>query len=210
QATEAMTIPPASPQSAPHKSSRQVRLLDLMALIATVALVMATPAIVKGCIPAEAHRSWDRRQYVEFTGSLALWSCTAVALALWLARHRAALRQQSAEPGPAALIAATGAFVLVAGQQLALVLVFAGTGDWPRHYANGFWFLTILGRGSVACGAAIAGVWLLLAIGASGRRPSGWFSWLLMVLGSLWVFWALVVPTLRFLPIPWLTRSGIE
>ena len=63
---------------------RPLHLLDLMALVAAVALTLVSPAIMKAIIPAASYKFWDRRQYVPHLAALVLiwWTATLVPVVL--------------------------------------------------------------------------------------------------------------------------------
>ena len=66
------------------RTRRPLRLLDLMALVAAVALTLVAHPLMKAVVPADSHDTWDRRQYVVHLISLVLsfWTATLLALVL--------------------------------------------------------------------------------------------------------------------------------
>src|SRR4051812_36404767 len=84
---------------------RPVRLLDLMALVAAVALSLTSPAILGAIIPAGSHAAWDRRPYVVHLTSLVLFWWTAALVVLLLIEPRPPLRRSCRRPGHAAPLA---------------------------------------------------------------------------------------------------------
>src|SRR5262249_19079928 len=122
--------PNSSGQRASHPPRRPVRLLDLMGLVAGVALALIAPAIMKGIIPAEKHATWDRRQYVAHLASLVLFWWTAILVALALVDARSGLRRSCRGPGHAALFAVAAAFLFLGAQQAVSVLVLGGVVGW--------------------------------------------------------------------------------
>jgi hypothetical protein len=61
-----------APKPAMQARRRPLHLLDLMALVAAVALTLVSPAIMKAIIPAASYQVWDRRQYVPHLAALVL------------------------------------------------------------------------------------------------------------------------------------------
>ena len=83
-------------------SRRPLRLLDLMALVAAVALTLVSPAIIKAIIPAASHFNWDRREVVIDLVSLILFWWTAILIILVLLESDWDFRTTLRQPGPAA------------------------------------------------------------------------------------------------------------
>jgi hypothetical protein len=187
---------------------RPVRLLDLLALVAAVALALGMPAVVKAATPAEARTKWARHQYVEFCAVSTLYGWTAVLLGLRLA-DRPAPRRSRRDAGVAALVAVAATFALLAVKQIATVLVVLASQGW-EPVAEHAWFHFLLYYSNDACGAAVVAVWLSLALGGALRRPSDWLSWAAALLGGLWILLTLVGPLIYYLPISWLQVSGIS
>ncbi len=200
-----MTESTASPRAAP---GRPIRLLDLLALDAAAALALGMPAVVKATTPAEIRTKWVRHQYVEFCAVSTLYGWTAVLLGLRLA-ERPAPRRSRREAGVAAIVAVAATFALLAVKVLAWALVALALQGWDTM-AEHAWFHFVLLYSVDACGAAVVGVWLSLALGGALRRPSDWLSWAAALLGGLWILLTLVEPLIYYLPVPWLKRPGIS
>jgi hypothetical protein len=188
---------------------RPLRLLDLMALVAAVALTLVAPAIMRAIIPAESHHNWDRRQYVIHLTALVVFWWTAMLVVLALIGSRSNLRRTCRQPGHAALFAVAGAFLFLGVQQLAMAIVMGGVIGWPSNVLNYYWVFNILEPAADVSGASVVAVWLILALTRAGRRSSNWFDRLGCVLGMIWILLGLVNHLVWWLPIPWLTTSGI-
>jgi hypothetical protein len=188
---------------------RPVRVLDLMALVAAVALTLITPTIMKAIIPAKSHHNWDRRQYVVHLASLGLFWWTASLTSLIVVESWPHFRRTFRQRGPAALFAVVAAFVFIGLEQVAWALVLGGVVGWRPGMVKYYWLFNILERGGSAAGASVFAVWLLLAVTKAGRGPSNWLDRAGCAVGLIWIFWGLVNNMVYWLPIPWLTRSGI-
>ncbi len=152
--------------------------------------------------------SWDRRQYVEHLGSLVLFWWTAVLVVLALMISHRNLCRVVRQPGHAAVLAVAVAFALLGAQQAVSAVAMATAADWPD--SKYFWVFSILERAGDASGAAVAAVWLCLALSRAGRASPDWFDRLCCSAGLIWVFWALGHQLVWILPITWLKTSGIR
>jgi hypothetical protein len=189
---------------------RPLRVLDLMALVAAVALTLIAPAIIRAIVPARSLQAWDRRQYVAHIVSLALFWWTLTAAALALIEDRRNLRHACRRPGHAAIFAVTAAFLFLVLQRVVSALLLAGVIGWPPGMIPYFWLFAILEQAPHAAAASVVTVWLLLATINVERSRSDWFDRLGCVVGSVWVLWGLTNQLIWHLPIPWLTTSGID
>ncbi len=192
----------------PSGRRRRLLLLDLMALVAGVALTLISPAIMRTIIGAKLLERWDRRQYVEHLGSLVLFWWTAVLVVLALIISHRNLRRVVRQPGHAAVLAVAVAFALLGAQQAVSALAMAAVDEWPE--SKHFWVFAILERAGEASGAAVAAVWIILAVTGARRTSSDWFDRLCCAAGLIWVFWALGHLLVWILPITWLKMSGIH
>jgi hypothetical protein len=190
------------------QSRRPILLLDLMALVAAVALTLISPAIMRTIIGAESLRSWDRRQYVEHLGSLILLWWTAMLLMLVFAISRSKFRRTYREPGHAAVLAVGAACLLLFAKQAVSALAMATVAEWSS--SKYFWVFSILELAPDASGASVVAVWLILAITGAGRRSSDWFDRLCCSAGLIWISWALTHQLVWHLPITWLKHSGLR
>jgi hypothetical protein len=107
---------PPYPMERVHR--RPVRLLDLMVLVAAVALTFTSPATMKAIVPAEWLSDWERRDYLIGLVSLvlSLWTAILVPLALLGNCHR--LRRASRDYGTAACFASAAALLLLVARQV--------------------------------------------------------------------------------------------
>jgi hypothetical protein len=66
----------------PDPARRPLRVLDLMALVAAVAMTLISPSVMKAIIPTDSHNNWDRRQYVAHLVALVMiwWSAALSSL----------------------------------------------------------------------------------------------------------------------------------
>ena len=115
-------------------------------------------------------------------------------------------RRGRRDAGLAALVTVAATFALLVVKQFAMALAFlalTARWDWDRLGEHA-WFLFVLGNSADACGAAVAGVWLSLALSGVLRRPSDWRSWAGALLGGLWILLTLFATLIFYLPIPWL------
>jgi hypothetical protein len=188
---------------------RPVRLLDLMALVAAVALTLVSHPLMKAVVPADSHDTWDRRQYVIHLASLVLSFWTATLFALVLSGPRAEIRRACRCPGHAALFAVAAAFSFLAVQQVVTALILAGIVGWPPRMVRFFWAFNVLEPAADASAASVIAVWLILALTRTGRASSSWLDRLGCALGLIWILWGLVNHLVGFLPIRWLQTSGI-
>ena len=193
---------------APPRTRRRLLLLDLMAVVAGVALTLISPAIMRTIIGAKMLLSWDRRQYVEHLGSLVLFWWTAMLVVLVLIISHRNLRRVVRQPGHAAVVAVAVAFALLGVQQAVSALAMAAVAGWPG--SKYFWVFAILERAGEASGAAVAAVWVILAVTGARRTSSDWFDRLCCGVGLVWVLWGLAHLLVWHLPITWLTTSGVR
>ena len=117
------------PKPARQAGRRPLHLLDLMALVAAVALTLISPAIMRAIIPANSYHNWDRRQYVTHLAALVMiwWTMTLIPLMLFGAHRR--LSRVIRSYGCAAILApAMTALFLVLRQAPAVILRAAGVG----------------------------------------------------------------------------------
>ena len=105
-----------------------MKLFDLMALVAAVALTLISPAILKATFPEGGQNTWDHRQYVVHLTTLMLFWWTAILMVLGLFGNRGNLRRASRGFGPSALIALSGAFLFLGVRAIAVSLFAAVTG----------------------------------------------------------------------------------
>lgn len=191
----------------PPRTRRRLFLLDLMAVVAGVALTLISPAIMRTIIGAELLERWDRRQYVEHLGSLVLFWWTAMLILLVLFVSRGNLRRAARQPGHAAVLAMAVAFAFLGVQQVVPAVAMVTIDDWPL--SKYFWVFDILERAADASAAAVAAVWVTLAVTGARRASSGWFDRLCCGVGLIWLFWGLAHRLVWVLPITSLTTSGI-
>ncbi len=189
---------------------RPVRLLDLMALVAAVALTLVAHPLMKAVVPADSHETWDRRQYVVHLASLVLSFWTATLLALVLTGPRAEFRRACRSPGHAALFAVAASFSFLSVQQVVTALVLGGIVGWPPRMIRLYWVFNVLEPAADASAASVIAVWLILALTRTGRASSGWLDRLGCALGLIWILWGLANHLVWHLPIPWLQTSGIR
>ena len=192
------------------QNRRPVRLLDLMALVAAVALTLVAHPLMKAVVPADSHDTWDRRQYVVHLISLVLSFWTATLLALVLTGPRAEIRRVCRSPGHAAILAVAATFSFLAVQQVVTALVLGGIVGWPPGMVRFFWVFNVLEPAADASAASVIAVWLSLALTRTGRASSGWLDRLGCALGLVWILWGSVNHLVWFLPIRWLQTSGIR
>jgi hypothetical protein len=186
-----------------------LRLLDLMALVAAVALTLVSPAIMKAIIPAASHHNWDRRQYVPHLAALVMIWWTAALVPLVLCGAGPSLRRVIRSYGCAAILASlTTALFLVLRQAPAVILLATGVGSSPLGLFKPRLF-DILEHAPDASAASVVAVWTILALTGTGRRPSNWLERLGCVMGWMWIVMGLLSLIVWIAPIPWLMRSGI-
>ncbi len=189
---------------------RPLRLLDLMALVAAVALTLVSPGIMKAIIPAESLRVWDRRQYVAHLGALVLvwWTICLVPAVLSGAGSR--LRRAARDYGAAAILSATTATLFLLVRQVPAVIVLAaGLGTVSSEELFQRRLFDIMEHAPDSCASAVAAGWVILAITGVGRRPSNWLGQLGCLAGWMWIVIGLLSLIVYIAAIPWLTTSGI-
>jgi hypothetical protein len=184
--------------------------LDLMVLVAAVAMTLISPVVMKAIIPADSHHNWDRRQYVAHLAVLILIWWTAAPVALVLAEGRSRLRQACLNYGVAAVLASMVAALILFARQLPAILLIMATGAmnpiglfFPRLF-------DVMEHAPDSSAAAVLAAWSLLAMSGLGTRPSNWFERLCGLVGLTWILIGLlVVPLIWYAPIQWLRTSGI-
>ncbi len=188
---------------------RPLHLLDLMALVAAVALTLVSPAIMKAIIPAASHHNWDRRQYLAHLAALVMIWWTATLVPLVLSGDPRGLRHVTRGYGGAAILAAvTAAAFLLVRQVPAIILLATGAGSSPLGLFKPRLF-DILEHAPDASAASIIAVWTMLAVTRSGRRPSNWFEWLGCLVGWSWSVMGFLSLIIWIVSIPWVMTSGI-
>jgi hypothetical protein len=186
-----------------------LHLLDLMALVAAVALTLVSNAILKAIIPAANHHNWDRRQYLAYLAALVMIWWTAALVPLVLFGNLLRLRRIMRSYGCAAIIAAaTAVLFLVARQAPAVILLASGHGSSPMGLFEPRLF-DILEHAPDASGAAVIGVWTILALTGAGRPPANWFEWLGCLAGLIWIILGFLSLLIWVVSIPWVMTSGI-
>ena len=201
-----MPDPPKTAGQVPH---RPLHLLDLMALVAAVALTLVSPAIMKAIIPATNHQNWDRRQYLAHLAALVMiwWTMTLVPLVL--SGGRRDLQRVFRGYGCAAILAAaTTALFLLLRQVPAVILLATGAGSSPLGLFQPRLF-DILEHAPDASAASVIAVWTILALTGTGRRPSDWFERLGCLVGWTWIMMGFLSLLIWIVSIPWVMRSGI-
>lgn len=199
-----------NPEDPPPPVRRPLRVLDLMALVAAVALSLISPAVMKAIIPAESHHNWDRRQYFAHLAALILIGWTAALIPPMLAAGRSRLGQVCRNYGSASAIASIVAALLLCLRQIPAILMILSTGAtnpmglfYPRLF-------DILEHAPDASAAAIVAAWALLSLSGMGLRPANWFDRLCALVGGAWILMGvLVVPLIWYTPVKWLTTSGL-
>jgi hypothetical protein len=187
-----------------------LHLLDLMALVAAVALTLVSPAIMRAIIPASSYHNWDRRQYVTHLAALVMiwWTLTLVPLVLSGA-HPRLLRVIRSYGCAAILASAAAALFLVLRQDPAVILRAMGVGFAPQWGLFKPSVFDILEHAPGASGASVVVVWTILALTGTGKWSSNWFERLGCLVGWTWIVMGLLIPAVWIGPIPWLMRSGI-
>jgi hypothetical protein len=201
-----MAEPPKPTKPSRH---RPLHLLDLMAMVAAVALTLVSPAIMKAIIPADAHHNWDRRQYLAHLAALVMiwWTVTLVPLVLF--GNGRGLRRIIRGYGCAAILAAaTTALFLVLRQAPAVMLLATGAGSSPMGLFKPRLF-DILEHAPDASAASVVAVWTILALTGTGRRPSNWFERLGCLVGWTWIVMGFLSLIIWIVSIPRVMRSGI-
>lgn len=190
-------------------AGRPLYLLDLMALVAAVALTIIAPGVMKAIIPAESHHNWDRRQYLAHLAALVMieWTITLVPLLLIGGRRR--LRRTIRNYGSAAILAPAMALLfLVARQVPAVILIAAGAASSPLGLFSTRLF-DILEHAPDASAVAVVTAWTILALTRLGRWPTNWFERLGCLFGWTWIVMGVLSLLIWIVSIPWVIRSGI-
>jgi hypothetical protein len=186
-----------------------LHLLDLMALVAAVALTLVSPAIMKAIIPAASHHNWDRRQYLAHLAALVMIWWTVTLVPLVLSGNPRGLRRIIRCYGCAAILAAaTTALFLVLRQAPAVILLATGTGTSPLGLFQSRLF-DILEHAPDASAASVLAVWTTLALTGTGRRPSNWLERLGCIMGWAWIVMGFLSLIIWIVSIPWVMTSGI-
>ena len=198
-----------APKPARQARRRPLHLLDLMALVAAVALTLVSPAIMKAIIPAASYQVWDRRQYVPHLAALVLIWWTATLVPVVLSGACPGLRRIMRSYGCAAILASvTSALFLVLRQAPVVILLAMEAGSSPLGLFKPRLF-DILGHAPEASAASVVAVWTILALTGTGRWPSNWRERLGCFVGWTWIVMGILIPIVWIGPIPWLMRSGI-
>lgn len=196
------------PDGSPRRVHRRpLRLIDLMALVAAVALTLVSPGVMRTIIGASSLHSWDRRQYVGHLSALVMiwWTIALVPLLLSGARSRHASRNYG---GAAILASATAVLLLVVRQAPVVILLSWTVGRSPSGLFNPRLF-DVLEHASDASSAAVVAAWMVLALSGAGRRPANWLERVGCVVGGTWIVLGILSVLVYYVPIPWLRTSGI-
>ena len=188
---------------------RPLMLLDLMLLIAAIALTLVSPGIMKAIIPVESHHNWDRRQYVAHIAALIAFWWTAALVPLILSWARADLRRISRNYGYAAILASTITALFLVVRQAPAVFLLLFTAGWSPSGLFGPRLFDILEHAPTASAAAVVAVWTILALTGAGRNPTNWFERLGCLVGWIWIALAFLIMVVWYAPFTWLTTSGI-
>lgn len=199
---------PDPPKRSTQARRRPLYLLDLMALVAAVALTLVSPTVMSAIIPAESYHTWDRRQYVSQLAALVVISWTATLVPVVLSAMHSRRRALRSYGNAAVLASAMTALFLVLRQALAVILLATGVGAAPMGIIESRLF-DILENAPDASAASVVAVWTILASTRTGRRPSNWFEWLGCLVGWTWIVISILTSIVWISPIPWLIRSGI-
>jgi hypothetical protein len=200
---------PDPPKPARQARRRPLHLLDLMALVAAIALTLVSPAIMKAIIPAESHHNWDRRQYLAYLAALVMIWWTVTLIPLVLTGDRRGLRHIIRGYGSAAILAAaTTALFLVIREAPVVILLVTGAGSSPLGLFKPRLF-EILEHAPDASAASVVAVWTMLALTRTGRWPSNWFERLGCLVGWTWIVMGFLSLIIWRVSIPWVMRSGI-
>lgn len=201
-----MLEPPRSAERAPQ---RPLHLLDLMALVAAVALTLISPAVMRAIIPAANHHNWDRRQYLAHLAALIMIWWTIILVPLVLSGDRRGLRRVIRGYGSAAILAgATAAVFLVLRQVPAVILLLTRRASSPMEIFEPRLF-DILEHAPDASAASVLAVWIILMLTETGRRPSSWFERLGCAMGWMWVVMGFLSLIIWIVSIRWVITSGI-
>lgn len=196
-------------KSAGRAPGRPLHLLDLMALVAAVALTLVSPAIMKAIIPAEDHHNWDRRQYLTHLAALIIIWWTMILVPLVLSGGRRGLRRAIRGYGSAAILAAaTASLFLVLRQVPAVILLLTGAASSPMGTFRPRLF-DILEHAPDASAASVLAVWILFMLTGTGRRPSNWFERLGCAVGWTWILLGFSTLIIWVVSIRWVMTSGI-
>ena len=190
---------------------RPVRLLDLMILVAAVAWTLVSPRIMNAIIPAQSLPTWDRRQYVHHLGSLVLlgWTASFAILTLGDAARRGRRSLRGYAPAAMVAVLTSGLFLLALQIPVMILLVVTGGGASQTNGIVWTRLFTVLQMAPSTHAGAILAVWSLLWLTRLGRRPTHWLDWSTYLLGWLWIMAEFLSMLIYYLPIPWLTHSGI-
>jgi hypothetical protein len=173
---------------------RPLRPLDMMAVVAAVAMAFVIPpnvfwAIIKppaGMIP---------RDGLNYEISLALSLSTLLIALIAVIANLSQSRWPIGSYGTSAVFAAAAAIFLHAVQGLGSALFWLYYHGFPifqfrdSYYSHTTW--RFVEEAPAGAAAAIAAVWLILALTGAGQRPSGWFETFCFYFGPLWVLWFL-------------------
>lgn len=194
-------------RSGPEPRHRPLRLLDLMALVAAVALTLISPRIMKAIIGNSSLHNWDRRQYVAHLTALVMiwWTLALVPPVLSGVRLRRAIRNY----GRAAILASATAALLLVLRQAPVVLLLALTVGWSPTGLFPPRLFDVMEHAPDTAAAAVVVAWTVLALTGAGRRPSNWLEQLGCHLGATWILLGILTLLVYFVPIPWLRTSGI-
>jgi hypothetical protein len=192
----------ASEVLTPAIPCRRFTLLDAMFLIAATAVGLGCMRFLdtaNGGMPDvvgmllshnPATSSWDYSFAIfyaleGFKPLLVTW--TLAALSLRLRRPRPRINRLARQPGFAALLVAISlwGFSMVVGLVGVMVTPLLGW-SFPER------LIFALRSGDLGwlgwhAGSAVAGVWMIMALGRFARREPGWVDWLGRILGIVWV-----------------------
>jgi hypothetical protein len=167
----------------PRPARRRFDLLDLMGLVAAVALGISTPVELPGSArPVHSWRSWWK------DGGAPIGLAVSIVLVLAQFRpRRRVLGRLTRRPGfTAALATLASCGVLILGQLGQFLETWARMG--PRNAYRAITLTRQIGWGlSMNAGGAVAAVWTALALGGRWRPERSWPDRLGLVLGLYWI-----------------------
>ncbi|MDG3007955.1 hypothetical protein [Paludisphaera mucosa] len=194
---------------------------QLVLFAAMAALTLAVPPLVYEMLkqphsPLHPMGPWERGAYM-LLSALAVW--TLILAAIPLAGGRRGLRRAARCYGYTAAYASAAAMLLLfldeivskaipyvrgapfppgAPWQVLGKLAFPWPGTW---YSHELWKVVVEGNGATA--AAVVGAWAALALSGAGRRPTGWFDRIGVLMGVLRISGFLVRRVEPYLPAWW-------
>lgn len=171
----------------PRRPPLRFSLLDVMALIAAVALSLISRSLLRATIAPESYEIYDRRQFAVLMGTLNLLIWTLIPFLLTMPGWWRSPVRTVSSPGRLALLAIALASVLLAISIAAWVTTLEVTSGKGRAVADYYWLFAWLLEMANHAGMVVAAAWMTLALTGRWMPEPSWSDRWGRVVGGLWI-----------------------